>query len=179
MASPQILKGWLVSVDGRGLAGRVAETSFVNLDSTKVERRAGDQDVKVQEYMGQEAMMYKMALYSYEKEVIDAWGRTITGATDITIRGGWQEAAQGSTQSHVHNMRVSLPSIPAEMYKPGEITTVTFEFDVYYYKWTVDGDRLIEIDPENRIRYVNGENQLEAMNAALGYSGADTAAEGG
>ena len=176
MASPLILKGWYVTIDGKGLAGQVAETSFVNLDSTMVEVRSGDQNLKTRLNMGQEAMMYKMALYSFDKDIINAWGRVITGGTDITIRGGWQEAAQGEAEQHTHNMRVSLPSIPAEMYKPGEITTVTYEFDVYYYKWTVDGERLIEIDPENRIHFVDGENQLEAMNAALGFSSTDTAA---
>ena len=168
--APNIMKSWLVSVDGRGLAGMVAETGTVNLDMKTQARRSGEEDCEVKEPLGQEAMMYKLVLYEYNKEVLSAWGQSITGKTAITIRGGAQESGEGAVEAHLVNLRVSLPSIPSEMWKPGELITPSFEFDVYYYKHVIDNEVKFEIDPANRKRIIDGVNQLDPMNAALGYN---------
>ena len=54
-----------------------------------------------------------------------------------------------------------------DSWKPAEKATLKCSVACTYYKLSVDGVELIEIDPINMIRYVNGSDQLSAVREIL------------
>ena len=52
--------------------------------------------------------------------------------------------------------------------KAGDPTEQTYKMAVSYYKLTLDGKVLFEIDAINMIENVNGEDRMQQVRAALG-----------
>lgn len=67
----------------------------------------------------------------------------------INLRGGWKELDAGT-------------------WKPGDKSTLTVQVAASYYKLSIDEEELIEIDAINLVRKVGGEDQMEAIRAAIG-----------
>ncbi|MFP3035849.1 MAG: phage major tail tube protein [Wolbachia sp.] len=53
-------------------------------------------------------------------------------------------------------------------WKPAEKATLKRVVDAHYYKFTIDGNELIEIDAENMIRKINGIEQMALLQTVLG-----------
>lgn len=52
--------------------------------------------------------------------------------------------------------------------EPGDKSTLKVQLALSYYKMTMDGEDLVEIDAKNLIRQIGGEDQLASVRAALG-----------
>jgi P2 family phage contractile tail tube protein len=65
------------------------------------------------------------------------------------MRGGWRELDSGT-------------------WKPGDKSTVKIAVIANYYKLSIDGEELIEVDAINLVRKVNGTDQMEAIRSAIG-----------
>ena len=52
--------------------------------------------------------------------------------------------------------------------KAGELIEQTYKYALTYYKLTVDGEQILEIDLVNLVEIVHGEDRLSAVRAALG-----------
>ena len=85
----------------------------------------------------------------------------------ITIRGAIQ--AQGDTAKPVvANMRGGWRELDSGTWKPGDKSTVKIAVISNYYKLSIDGEELIEVDAINLVRKVNGTDQMEAIRSAIG-----------
>ncbi len=163
---PKILKNFNVTVDGRGYAGRVDECVLPKLTIQTEEHRAGGMDAPVEIDMGMEKLEAELTFAEYDHELFRLFGLIDGNAVAITLRGAIQAGADA--EAVVVNLRGSLKELDAGTWKAGDKATLKCMIAARYYKLTVNGDDLIEIDAENMIRIINGTDQLTSIRTAIG-----------
>ncbi|BFD47787.1 MAG: phage major tail tube protein [Wolbachia endosymbiont of Sergentomyia squamirostris] len=163
---PKILKNFNVFVDGRGYAGRIDEISLPKLAIKTEEYRAGGMDIPVSIDMGMEKLEAELTFAEYDSELFRLFGLINNNAVSLTLRGGLQGSSD--TESVVINLRGLFKELDFGSWKPAEKATLKCTVAANYYKLTIDGKELIEIDAENMIRKIDGVDQMASMRTALG-----------
>ena len=67
----------------------------------------------------------------------------------------------------VINVRGYFKELDFDSWTPAEKATLKCSIACNYYKLAIDGVELIEVDPINMIRNVNGSDQLSKLREAL------------
>jgi len=165
---PKILKNFNVFVDGRGYAGRIDEISLPKLAIKTEEYRAGGMDIPVSIDMGMEKLESELTFAEYDSELFRLFGLINNNAVSLTLRGGLQGNGNSEAESVVVNLRGLFKELDFGSWKPAEKATLKCIIAANYYKLTIDGKELIEIDAENMIRKIDGVDQMASMRTALG-----------
>ncbi len=163
---PKILKNFNAFVDGRGYAGRVDEITLPKLTIKTEEHRAGGMDVPVEIDMGMEKLEAELTFAEYDVELFRLFGLIDGNAVSLTLRGAIQ--ADGEAEPIVVNLRGSFREVDAGTWKAGDKATLKCMVAVRYYRLTINGDSVIEIDAENMIRIIGGEDQMATIRQAIG-----------
>jgi len=164
---PRVLKNMNLFVDGRGYAGRVDEIQLPKLTLKTEEHRAGGMDMPVEIELGMDKLEAQLTISDFEPEVFKLFGLLDFAPSQITLRGAI--AAQGSEAKPVIvHLRGGCKEIEASNWKPGDKSTLTVMVAASYYKLTIADEELIEIDAVNLVRRVGGNDQMDAIRAAIG-----------
>lgn len=163
---PKILKNFNAFVDGRGYAGRVDEITLPKLTIKTEEHRAGGMDVPVEIDMGMEKLEAELTFAEYDVELFRLFGLIDGNAVSLTLRGAIQ--ADGEAEPIVVNLRGSFREVDAGTWKAGDKATLKCMVAVRYYRLTINADSVIEIDAENMIRIIGGEDQMATIRQAIG-----------
>lgn len=164
---PRVLKNMNLFVDGRGYAGRIDEIQLPKLTLKTEEHRAGGMDVPVEIDLGMDKLEAELTISDYDPEVYKLFGLLDLKPVQITIRGAIQ--AQGEdAKPVVVNLRGGWREIDAGTWKPGDKSTLKVSVAASYYKLTIDGQEVVEVDAINLVRKVGGVDQMEAIRAAIG-----------
>ncbi len=163
---PKILKNFNAFVDGRGYAGRVDEITLPKLTIKTEEHRAGGMDVPVEIDMGMEKLEAELTFAEYDVELFRLFGLIDGNAVSLTLRGAIQ--ADGEAEPIIVNLRGSFREVDAGTWKAGDKATLKCMVAVRYYRLTINGDSVIEIDAENMIRIIGGEDQMATIRQAIG-----------
>lgn len=166
MAARNVIKQMTVSVDGRGYAGNVTEYNPPALTLVTAEHRAGGMDAPVTLDMGMEALETSFVLRSYDREVLRQFGVGEGNTVPFVGRGAMQ-SFDGTWKPAVHTMRGKITGIDRGTWQPGEAATMTVTMRLDYYREEHDGVLVHEIDVENGVRIVDGQDYLADMRAAL------------
>lgn len=167
MAARDILKNFNLFVDGRGYAGQVQSVSPPDLAIAAEDFRAGGMDAPVALDMGQEALETSFVLSSYDADVLALWGIGEGRNVPLTMRGAI-ESYDGTVKPVVMAMRGKIVTMARGEWTPGQMANLTVTMRLDYYRETVNGVDLHEIDVVNMIRVVGGVDRLAAQRAALG-----------
>jgi len=162
-----VLKNMNLFVDGRGYAGVVDEITPPKLTMKTEEHRAGGMDAPIELDMGMEKLEASYSLSKYDTEVLGLFGLAPGNLVPHTFRGA-VESEDGTVKAVVIQLRGKMRETDPGSWKPGEKAQLKAAISVRYYKLTVDGVDVHEIDIENMIRKINGVDQLAAQRAALG-----------
>ncbi|ACN95453.1 phage major tail tube protein [Wolbachia endosymbiont of Carposina sasakii] len=163
---PKILKNFNVFVDGRGYAGKIDEITLPKLTIKTEEYRAGGMDIPINIDMGMEKLEAELTFAEYDSELFRLFGLINNNAVSLTLRGGLQGSSD--TESVVINLRGLFKELDFGSWKPAEKAMLKCTVAANYYKLTIDGKELIEIDAENMIRKIDGVDQMTSMRTALG-----------
>lgn len=164
---PRVLKNMNLFVDGRGYAGRIDEIQLPKLTLKTEEHRAGGMDLPVEIDLGMEKLEAELTISDYDPEVYKLFGLLDLKPVQITIRGAIQ--AQGEdAKPVVVNLRGGWREIDAGTWKPGDKSTLKVSVAASYYKLTIDGQEVVEVDAINLVRKVGGVDQMNAIRAAIG-----------
>ncbi|GHM58164.1 MAG: phage major tail tube protein [Candidatus Mesenet longicola] len=164
---PKILKNFNVFVDGRGYAGRIDEITLPKLTIKTEEYRAGGMDIPVSIDMGMEKLEAELTFAEYDTELFRLFGLTDGNSVPLTLRGGLR-GNNNNIEAVVINLRGTFRELDFGNWKPGEKATLKCMVNAHYYKLTIGGKELIEIDAENMMRKINGVDQLALLQTALG-----------
>lgn len=164
---PQVLKNFNCSVDGRGYAGIADEVVPPKLTIKSEEHRAGGMDAPVDIDMGMEKLSLEFTLSQYDKDVLKLFGVNNGATVPFTLRGALQ-ADGGDVTPVVINARGMFSEIDAGTWKAGEKTQMKCSVSLRYYKLTIAGEIIAEIDVENMTRIVGGEDHMAAIRDAIG-----------
>jgi P2 family phage contractile tail tube protein len=162
---PQILKNFNLYVDGRGYAGRVEELTLPKLTIKTEEFQGAGMSAPVEIDMGMEKLEMEFTLAEYDPELLKNFGLTNGSEVAFTVRGAVQSS--GAPEAVVINARGFIKELDFDTWKPAEKATLKCSVACVYYKLSMKGVELIEIDPINMIRNVNGSDQLAAFREIL------------
>ncbi|AZB63856.1 phage major tail tube protein [Cereibacter sphaeroides] len=167
MAARDILKNFAAFIDGRGYAGQATSVSPPDLSIMTEDFRAGGMDGPVALDMGQEALESSIVLSAYSADVLPLWGVGNGLSVPMTLRGAL-ESYDGTVKPVEINQRGIITTIARGEWTPGQVAPLTITIRLDYYKETVGGVLMHEIDLVNMIRIVAGVDRLAAQRAALG-----------
>jgi P2 family phage contractile tail tube protein len=162
---PKILKNFNLYVDGRGYAGRIEELSLPKLTIKTEEFQGAGMSAPIEVDMGMEKLEAELTFAEYDPEVFKLFGLTNGSEVAFTIRGAVQST--GAPDAVVVNLRGFFKELDFDSWKPAEKATLKCSVACIYYKLSIDGVELIEVDPINMIRNVNGSDQLAKFREIL------------
>ena len=97
----------------------------------------------------------------YDADVLKLWGVANGRNTPLTFRGSIKDERTGDESAVVVTLRGMIKEVDAGSWKPGEIAKLKMMVAVDYYKQAIDGEIIHEIDVQNMIRNIDGNDALE------------------
>lgn len=167
MAARDVRKNLNLFVDGRGYAGQIEEFNPPKLALVTEDFRAGGMDAPVELTMGMEKLEADFSLISYDKDVLSLFG-VAEGALVPFVAREALESFDGTVTPVIHTMRGKIREIDPGTSKAGDKPSLKVAMALTYYKLQHGDATVIEVDVENMVRVVNGNDSLAAIRAALG-----------
>ncbi len=163
---PKILKNFNLFVTGRGYAGLVEEVTLPVLKIHTEEMRTGGMDIPVAVDMGMEALTCELSFNEYDPLLFKLFGLTSRAFTTIELRGAIMDE-DGNAVAVIVTIRGAWTQLDMGSWKAGEIAKLKVSVAVRKYILSIGGEDLIEIDPDNLVRRIDGVDQLSALQTAL------------
>ena len=117
---------------------------------------------------GMEGMEAELTAAGYMKDLFTKWGALRHDAVLLRFAGALQSDDSEGVDALEVVMRGRISEIDPGSAKAGEGTELKYKFALSYYKLTINGETLIEIDVVNMVETVNGTDRLAEVRAALG-----------
>lgn len=164
---PRVLKNMNLFVDGRGYAGCIDEIELPKLTLKTEEHRAGGMDLPIEIDLGMEKMEATLTISDYDEDIFRLFGLLDTLDTPVTVRGATQRQGE-APQAVVMHMRGGWKEIDQGTWKPGDKSTTKVSVAVNYFKLSIAGQEVVEVDAKNLVRKVGGKDQMAGIRDALG-----------
>ena len=162
-----IRKNFNLFVDGRGYAGNTDEANMPELSLQTEEYRAGGMDAPIDITMGMEKLVADFTLNSHDRDVLSLFGVKEGSQTSFTVREA-MESFDGTVTAVVHNFTGKIVKINQGTSKAGEAPKDKYDLSLTYYKQTIGGQVIHEVDVINMVRIINGTDVLADIRSALG-----------
>lgn len=162
--SKRVLRNVAAFVDGRNYAGECSQVTLPEVNIQTEESRAGGLDAPLEHDMGMEALRATVQFLSVPPEVMKLLGQH---DVPMTFRGALRNY-DGTTAGATAELRGRFVSQNPGDWAAGSQASFTSVMAVHYYKLTVDGEEVYEIDVPGMVRRINGEDQLAGVRGALG-----------
>lgn len=167
MAARDARKNFTLTVDGRGYAGQIEDFTPPKITLKTEEFRGGGMDAPIELTMGMEKLEASFTLLSVDRDILRMWDVAEGRVVPFTAREAL-ESYDGTVTPVVHTMRGKIREIDHGTIKPGDKGTLKITLAVSYYKLQHGPDVVQEIDIENMVRVINGQDTMAAQRAALG-----------
>ncbi|WP_311276175.1 phage major tail tube protein [Methylobacterium sp. WCS2018Hpa-22] len=164
---PRHLRAFNAFVNGQGWAGRVEEVELPAVKVKREEFRGGGMNAPKQLDMGTEALEAKLTFAEYLPEIVRCVALGDTMATRVQLRGAIQRNGEAALPVVV-DLIGSFDESEMGTWKEGDNGKHEITMSAGYYKLSIDGQRLIEIDVDNCIRIVGDNDVLESIRSAIG-----------
>ena len=162
-----IRKNFNLFADGKGYAGQTDEYNPPELTLQTEEYRAGGMDAPVDITTGMEKLVADFTLNSHSRDMLSLFGIKEGSKTQFTVREA-MESFDGTVTPVVHNMTGKIVKISSGAAKAGELPKDKYDLSLIYYKKTIGGTVVHELDVENMVRIINGNDVLADIRSALG-----------
>ena len=167
MAIQHILSNLSAFVAGKGYLGRVSEFNPPKLSPVVREYKAGGMSAEVSIPMGAvEKLECSFTLTGYDPDLFRQFAVVPGRLVQLRFTGAMYDY-DGTCRPIEISLRAVL-AFEADAWKPNEASDLKVSAMCHYYKLDIDGATVVEIDPVNIVAIVNGQDQLQAMRAALG-----------
>lgn len=167
MAIQHVFANLNAFVAGKGFLGRVAEFTPPKLAPIVREYKAGGMGAEVSIPMGAvEKLECSFTITGHDPDVLAQFAVVPGRLVQLRFTGALVDY-DGTTRPIEITLRAVLAFEP-DAWKPNEASDLKVNAMVHYYKLDIEGRTLHEIDPVNMVAIINGQDQLQAMRAALG-----------
>ena len=174
---PKVLKNFNLFLDGRGYAGLVEQVTLPKLIHRTEEFRLGGLDTPVQVDMGMEKLECEFSLSEYDVFIIrqfgivdeskipiqlrgSGFGGSAMAKIPFTLRGGLSDEMNNTVLPVAIFLQGSVIELDLGQWKAGENPGLRIRLALRYYRLELNEKELIEIDVDNRVRRVDGQNQI-------------------
>lgn len=168
MGLPSKLKNFNIFNDGNNYQGQVAEVVLPKLTRKMEEWRGSGMNGPVKIDMGQEAMVLEWTVGGMMRGVLEQWGLTTHNGLMVRFAGGYQSQDSDTVDAVEVVVRGRHSEIDMGTAKPGDDTAIKIVTEVSYYKLTINGQDVIEIDLIGMVEKVGGDDRLQALRTAIG-----------
>ena len=167
---PKPVTSYNLFIDGKGLAGRAEGVKLPKLERQTEEFKGGGMGGPVDLDMGQGGLKLEFSLAEFNTDILKLWGTA--SASGINAR--LMAAAPAQDGSQVDAIEVSVrgrwKSIGFDEVKAKSIAKFPVEMSLTYYKYSVNGVVIIEIDQLSGKLVVDGTDLSLAVRQAIGLS---------
>ncbi|GHD59835.1 phage major tail tube protein [Jeongeupia chitinilytica] len=168
MGMPRKLKNFTLFVDGTNYAGEIGELNLIKLARKVEEWRGGGMNVPIEADLGMEKMEFEWTCGGFMRQPLEQWGITQVGGALLRFAGAYQRDDDGEVDAVELVVRGRHKEIDPGKAKAGDDTEFKITSSVSYYKLSINGTVLIEIDVLNMVEMVGGVDRLAEQRRALG-----------
>lgn len=166
---PSILKDFNLFNDAQSYQSRIDEIVLPSLSRKVEEYQGGGMVGPVDIDLGQEKLDLEWTVKGFDLQSMKQYGYVGVAGIALRFNGAYQEDENCTVKAVEVEVRGRHTAIESGTAKKGDTNANTkIKSNLSYYKLTVDGEEIIEIDLINYIFKVNGVDQLEAMRKAIG-----------
>ncbi|CAE1142825.1 phage major tail tube protein [Serratia sp. Tan611] len=168
MALPKKLKYLNLFNDGFNYMGVVSSLTLPKLTRKLEKYRGGGMNgaASVDFGLDDDALVVEWTMGGIDELVLKQWGQV--DAVPLRFTGSFQRDDSGDVSALEVVMRGRHKEIDSGDFKQGEDTETKVSTDCTYFKLSIDGKELIEIDTVNMIEKVDGVDRLAAHRKAIG-----------
>ena len=170
MALPRKLKNMNLFNDGNSYLGLSNTVTLPVLGRKMESYRGGGMNgpVKIDHGMSDDGIQLEWTLGGLDLTVLRQYG--IPRADGVLLRwaGAYQQDDTGEVVPVEVVVRGRHEEIDMGKGKPGDDTEFKFKTAISYYKLSMNGAVLVEIDVQNMVCIVNGVDRLAELRAAIG-----------
>lgn len=166
--TPRMLKNFTSVINGRGLAGKIDELTLPEISLKTEEYRAGGMDGPIEVDMGMEAMTLKLTISDPDAAILGLVGNANSNSARVTLSGSFVRDSDSERVSVVAEVSGRFKKGTPSSWKPGDKANFEYEAGLNYYRLTIGGVEVYEIDIENMVRRIGGVDQLAGIRADIG-----------
>ncbi|MEX3555740.1 MAG: phage major tail tube protein [Burkholderia gladioli] len=168
MGMPNKLKHFNVFQNGVSYIGKTAELTLPKLSHKMEEYRGGGMVGPVQVDLGQEAIEIEWSLGGIDRDVLKQYGASTADAVMLRFAGAYQDDASGAWTAVEIVVRGGQKEHDFGNAKAGDDTTHKVTMPLSYYKLSINGEVIYEIDVINSILSVGGTDLLTDVRKIIG-----------
>ena len=162
---PKVLKNYNLFVDGTSFLGRCTQVSLPELTIATEEYRGGGMDVPISLDMGMEMPELGFTMAEHVPEVFRQFGVLNQNAVRATFRSALvDDTVVTPYVIEVTGMYNQLTLGDTEV---AQVNPLEANIMCRFFRLTLEGQNLIEIDVDNMRRIINGVDVLAEQRAAL------------
>lgn len=170
MALPKKLKNFNCYNDAQSWLGEVPEVTLPKLMRQLESYRAGGMNGPVKLDLGQKELEAELKLGGLKDQIYKQYATSRVDGILLRFSGAYQEDSFAAVSALEVVMRGRYEEIDPGTEKLGESNDTTVKMALSYYKLTVDGQVLVEIDVVNMIEIVDGVDRIAEQRKAIGLN---------
>lgn len=164
-ALPKILRNFNVLLGGTSFAGIATEVMLPKLTIQEEDHRGGGHDSPIPIDMGMEKMELSFTMAEHAAKVYSSFGLRDGQGVSCTFRGA--KVDDKAVESYVVEVRGRIKEVDPGTATAGGKSDFKATLSLRYYKVSMGGGTLVEIDVDNMVRKIGGSDQLAAIRAAI------------
>ena len=168
MALPRKLKNMNLFNDGVSFVGVATEVVLPTLTRKLEEYRGAGMNGPVDVDLGMEKLTVEHTYGGIVRELFTQFGITRADGVLLRFAGAYQRDDSGQVDAVEVVVRGRHEEIDPGKAKPGDGTEFKFKTACSYYKLSINGEVLVEIDMLNMVENIGGEDRLADQRAAIG-----------
>jgi P2 family phage contractile tail tube protein len=168
MALPKKLKNFNLFVNGLSYAGLVPEVTLPKLTRKTEDYQAGGMQGPVKQALGMEGLELQWTMGGFDRETLAQWGVTTVAGLLLRFAGALQQDDTGAITALEVVVRGYHTEMDPGTAKAGDKTEIKITSALSYYKVSMNGVTVIEIDMVNSVYVVGDEDLAAAERLALG-----------
>lgn len=170
MALPSVLKNFNLFNNGNSYMGVAEEVKLPKLKRKMDDYRGGGMNGPVKIDLGQEGLEIEFDCGGFMSQVFEQYGTCKIDSVMLRFAGAYQRDDTCAVQAVEVIVRGRHEELDPGNAKGGDKGKLTVKSALSYYKLSVDGKVLIEIDLLNMVEIVNGKDILIDQRKAIGLS---------
>ncbi len=168
MGLPRTLKNFALFGDGESWIGEIPSVTLPKITKKMEEFRAGGMHGPVEIELGHDKLELGIKAGGLKPQLIAMLGAQSVGANVWRFAGAYQDDATGQVSAVEVICRGRITEWNPDDAKAGEKNEHEFKASLSYYKVTVDGADLLEIDVPGMVFKVDGTDAYSAIRLAIG-----------
>lgn len=168
MSLPRKLKNFVLFNSGNAYVSEVPEVKPPKLTRKTDDYRAGGMGGSIKTDQGLEPLEMEWKVAGYVRDLLRQWGAVKHDAVQLRFVG----ALQADDSDRISSLEIVVRGRHTELdfgtAKAGDNTEITVKSALSYYRLSIDGEVLIEIDVVNMIEVIGGVDRMAEIRSAIG-----------